>query len=304
MSLAPVEDELDLPPAVAGCVWRWASAASPNASPFHRHAELELNLALGGHATYLVGSARVRLVRRSLLWLHPAQHHILLEASPDFAMHIVVWKPDFLGRACRTDGSRLLLDDDPGEARIRRVGEEEFAALETLAGALEGATGEGLEWGLGFLLHRAQWAFGCADANGDEARAVHPCVERAARLLRDQVPPPALPQLARQVGLSPSRLSRLFKSQTGVSLTEFRARACHARALRLCEGDLPLGEIAVRAGFGSYAQFHRAFCGRSGANPASVRRNVQNGAREAAQMGGNVFKGEDPPSRAFRQGET
>ena len=277
MSLPAVEEELVLPPEAAGCVWRWTGATSR--SPFHRHAELELNLALNGHATYLVGSARVKLVRRSLLWLHPAQHHILLEASPDFTMHIAVWKPAFLERACQTETSRVLREEHPRQARLRRIGEEEFGALETLASALEGATSERLEWGLGFLLHSAQTAWERATTERDETRAVHPCVERAARLLREQVPPPSLPQLARQVGLSPSRLSRLFSSQTGVSLTEFRARGCHERALRLCESDLPLGEVAARAGYGSYAQFHRAFSQRSGASPAAVRRTVREIAR-------------------------
>ncbi len=219
----------------------------------------------------------MKLVRRSLLWLHPAQHHILLEASPDFAMHIAVWKPAFVERACRAEGSRIVLEEHPGEARLRRIGEEEFGVLETLADALQSATGEALDWGLGFLLHHAHAAWERAAQEPHESRAVHPCVERAARVLREQVPPPSLPQLARAVGLSPSRLSRLFKAQTGVSLTEFRARACHERALRLCEGDLPLGEVALRAGYGSYAHFHRAFWQRSGTHPADARRSLRAG---------------------------
>jgi len=270
MSQEPVLAELGLPPHEMGRVWIHGSPRG--GSPFHRHAELELNLALSGHATYLVGQERLKLSRRSLLWLHPAQNHILIQASPDFSMGIAVWKPEFLRRACQGESSQLLLQDSPPEARLRRVGEDDFALLEILSRALSEASGEPLEWGLGFLLHRAQCAFERAPQSG-EAGVVHPCVERAARILRDQAPPPSLPVLARQVGLSPSRLSRLFKTQTGVSLGEFRARQCHERALRLLENrDLSLAQIAQRAGFGSYAQFHRTFCARSGDNPARVRK--------------------------------
>jgi transcriptional regulator GlxA family with amidase domain len=128
--------------------------------------------------------------------------------------------------------------------------------------------------------HRASLAyilFGlwAAYSKGEEVvvgGAVHPAVEQAARLLRDINPPPAVPELARKVGLSPSRLSRLFAAQTGLSLTSFRAAQCLSRALRLCDdSNLPLSEIALRAGFGSYAQFHRVFREQTGQSPAQYR---------------------------------
>ena len=261
--------QLNLPADVSGRVWRLSG--SYQSVHFHRHAELELNVALSGHATYIVGNERIKLVRRSLLWLHPAQNHILIEASPDFSMTLAVWKPEFLARWCQTETSQMLLLADPSEARLKRIGEDDFSAIELLSRHVENAGGELLESGLAFLLHLAHEAFERA-VKGESPGAIHPCVERAARLLRDQSPPPSVPDLAREVGLSPSRLSRLFKSQTGASLTEFRARGCHERALRLLESDLPLSQVAERAGFGSYAQFHRTFCVHQGQNPARFRR--------------------------------
>jgi AraC-like DNA-binding protein len=157
----------------------------------------------------------------------------------------------------------------------KRVAEEDFIALENVFSRLEKISDdELLDSSLSFLLHLARASFERAPENGS-AQVIHPCVERAARALRDVVPPPSVPQLARQVGLSPSRLSRLFKAQTGLSLTEFRSRQCHERALCLCETDLPLSEVAAQAGFGSYAQFHRVFCERSGCSPNQLRRNLK-----------------------------
>lgn len=272
MLLWPTTEQLTLSPDAPGDAWRLCAPFS--ARLFHRHAELEVNLVLRGQATYIVERERVRLVRRSLLWLHPNQHHILIETSSDFEMALVLWKPEFLALACQDASSQILLRGDPGEVRVRRVSEDDFGFLESLHARLQSAAHDGFVWSLGHFLHAAHEAHERAPQNG-QGQEVHPCVERAARLLRDLVPPPDVPTLARQVGLSPSRLSRLFKLQTGVSLGEFRARSCHERALRLLESDLPLSEVAAQAGFGSYAQFHRVFCARSHVNPAKWKKERQ-----------------------------
>ncbi|HEX4125832.1 MAG TPA: helix-turn-helix domain-containing protein, partial [Tepidisphaeraceae bacterium] len=68
-----------------------------------------------------------------------------------------------------------------------------------------------------------------------------------------------LPELAERSGLSPSRLSRLFKAETGVTLVEFRQRMLLDRFLGLYdEGrEMKLLQAALAAGFGSYPQFYR-----------------------------------------------
>lgn len=251
----------------------WFHRSRNTGTPFHRHAELEVNLVASGHATYLVGNRQIRLARRGVLWLFPAQDHVLIEQSSDFSMWILVWKPEFLKVICRADDSQILLRQNPGEIFYRRIEAADSGEIETICRRNIAQKGDGHSAGLSYLLFLLWEAFrsGTQSVVGG---TVHPAVERAARLLRDQNPPPSVPVLARQVGLSPSRLSRLFGAQTGLCLTDFRAAQCLNRALRLCDDPaLSLSEIAARAGFGSYAQFHRIFRARTGQSPAQHRRS-------------------------------
>ncbi len=254
-SLHSQPETLQLDHQLGGRLWFYRSK-TPR-STFHRHIELEANFVTRGHATYLIENRRVRLARRDLLWLFPSQNHVLIEQSSDFSMWIAVWKPEYLHFLCRAPSSQMLLQDDPQQILHRCLGEAENEEIEALCERICTHEDDQYRAGLGYLLGRFWGAFGQGEENA-VGGAVHPAVERAARLLRDQNPPPSVPALARQVGLSPSRLSRLFAAQTGRSLTDFRAAQCLHRALRLCDNaNLSLSEIAARAGFGSYAQFPR-----------------------------------------------
>jgi AraC-like DNA-binding protein len=265
-----VLEELQLDPET--CASLWLHRYERFHFSFHRHVELEANFVTRGHATYLIGNRRVRLARRDLLWLFPAQNHVLIEQSGDFSMWIAVWNPEFLQRTCRAPASQMLLRDDPQGILHRRLSESESENLGSLCKRISAQENDLYRAGLAYLLLRFWQAFEQGQQNAIGG-AVHPAVESAARLLRDQNPPPSVPILAREVGLSPSRLSRLFVAQTGLSLTEFRATQCLQRALRLCdETHLSLSEIAARAGFGSYAQFHRTFRAHTGQSPAQHRR--------------------------------
>ena len=67
-------------------------------------------------------------------------------------------------------------------------------------------------------------------------------------------------EIAPKLGISTGRLARVFKTEMGMSLVEYRNRLLLDRFDRLLEGGgLNLLEAALAAGFGSYAQFHRVF---------------------------------------------
>jgi AraC-like DNA-binding protein len=102
---------------------------------------------------------------------------------------------------------------------------------------------------------------------------VHPAVEKAARLIRDETSALNLDELARRSGLSPARLSRLFKQQTGVALVDFRNRQRIERFLQLYGTGqrLTMLDAALEAGFGSYPQFHRVFKRVLGCSPGQYR---------------------------------
>jgi AraC-like DNA-binding protein len=74
--------------------------------------------------------------------------------------------------------------------------------------------------------------------------------------------------LAKKLGLSPSRLTSLFREQMGVSIVEYRHRLRIERFFTLvAPGGGNLLQAALDAGFGSYAQFHRVFRELLGTTP-------------------------------------
>jgi AraC-like DNA-binding protein len=115
---------------------------------------------------------------------------------------------------------------------------------------------------------------------GPLAASSHPMVVHALRLLAKD---PSLTgkHLALKLGISLSRLARVFKSDTGLSLVEYRNRLRLERFQVLVDGGGEnLLEAALAAGFGSYAQFHRVFRALRGATPREYLRRRGQVARQ------------------------
>jgi AraC-like DNA-binding protein len=243
----------------------------------HHHDELEVNLVLTGKASYLFGNRRVPLLAGSMIWLFPKQEHVLIDWSPDFSMWVVVFKPGLVTRCSGRGDRRVLRSPDPGDIFCRQI---EPRRADLLNQVYESASGE--ERDLEFVNAALDYALVASwDAYQFASEPlprtdVHPAVAKAARLIAEADAPLALEQLAGKAGLSAARLSRLFKRQTGISLTAFRQRKCLERFLRLYRTGkrYTLIEAALLAGFGSYPQFHRVFCRVMGMNPAAYRKTV------------------------------
>lgn len=87
-----------------------------------------------------------------------------------------------------------------------------------------------------------------------------------------------LVSLARALQVSPAHLSRVFKSENGVSLTAFRNRVRVSRALaRLEAGDGDLAALAADLGFADQAHLTRTIRSTLGATPARVREAFRRG---------------------------
>jgi AraC-like DNA-binding protein len=126
--------------------------------------------------------------------------------------------------------------------------------------------------GLAYLLSFAWRAFLDSD-DVVEGVDLHPAVETVARVLRADPNTGDLATLARAAGLSPSHLSRIFKQQTGVSISRFRNQQRLQRFLRLYGSGRRNTALAaaLEAGFGSYAQFYRVFRQQTGRSPSALR---------------------------------
>lgn len=258
---------LHLSPEVDGNIWQYANLASANHR--HRHLELELNVVTRGSGVYLLGSQRYEIGRGDLLWLFPAQEHVLMEQTANFQMWIAVFKRRAIRRVAIDASASPLLQPSLREDACRRLTLPELAQYHELFTELASSPEPGLlNVGLAYVLLRAWKDFHTAALI--PKCEVHPAVERAARMIRDGAAPSHLHDLARSAGLSPSRLSRLFKSQTGSSIVEFRNRQRLERFWQIY-GDRQHSTMlsaALDAGFGSYPQFHRVFRSAMGCSPA------------------------------------
>ena len=250
-----------------GLCWRRSERRGRAEAP-STHAELVVLHALSGRARYVIDGAVVTLRPGTVLWALSGQAHFLLSEEAGFDMWVMLVSERLLTADMRADPAMppLRLGDkaEAVEARgLPRAASDELDRLAARCGAAEGAArGAGLVW----WLHRA-WTHWRA-ASGDVAGRLHPAVDRAARLIRED-PARPIAEIASEAGLSAGRLGRVFRAETGRWLVEFRTEAKLDRALEALEsgGARTLLAAALDGGFGSYSQFYRAFERRFGRPP-------------------------------------
>jgi AraC-like DNA-binding protein len=273
LSFLAMIDDLGVRAGLDGRVVRHtAGGVRPRA---HRHAELELNLVVRGTSSYLLGDRRYALTPGTLTWLFPGQDHVLVDESSDHELWWAVFRPALVARIATTQQARPLLAEDPAgqfsrrlaSSRVRRLGAlfHEVRNAETVDDVL-------VNTGLAYLLSFAWRALLDSD-DVVEGVDLHPAVETVARMLRADPDAGDLAALARAASLSPSHLSRIFKEQTGVSISRFRNQQRLQRFLRLYGRGRRTTALAaaLEAGFGSYAQFHRVFREQTGRSPSALR---------------------------------
>jgi AraC family transcriptional regulator of arabinose operon len=97
-------------------------------------------------------------------------------------------------------------------------------------------------------------------------------IKKAVRLLNDNSSL-TLTDLASGCTLSTSRLSHLFKAETGLTLRQFRNN-CRFRAAMnmLATTDMSIKQIAYTLGYHHTSSFVRAFEFRAGVSPSDYRR--------------------------------
>ena len=241
----------------------------------HRHEELEMNLILQGSGSYLIGARRRDMHADSQIWLFPEQNHVLVDRSRDFEMWVVYFRHTLVGRVCTTPESEILQSRNPGRVFSRQLEPDQTERISTLLEEIEAGLQDVPRYNAGvaysLLLSWHEYSRAPLVIAGHD---VHPAVERAAFLIRDQAELRGIEELAHQAGLSPSRLSRVFHRQMGISLVTYWNRQRLHRFLRLYgEGRrISMTQAAFDAGFGSYPQFYRVFREHVGCGPAEYRR--------------------------------
>ncbi len=101
-------------------------------------------------------------------------------------------------------------------------------------------------------------------------------VRRARHYVRDNLGDRmTLEEVAQHAGLSQHHFSRLFRSSTGMTLTDYinRSRIEAARQL-LLKADARVSEVAFEVGYQSLSQFNRSFLRITGRSPLDYRRQI------------------------------
>jgi AraC family transcriptional regulator of adaptative response / DNA-3-methyladenine glycosylase II len=102
-------------------------------------------------------------------------------------------------------------------------------------------------------------------------------VERALRLIDDgALDDTGIEEFAARLGVGPRHLARLFQKHVGASPVQVAQTTRVQRAKRLLdETDLPISEIAIRAGFGSLRRFNTVFAHVYRRPPSEIRRSLK-----------------------------
>jgi len=211
----------------------------------------------------------------TLTWLFPGQDHVLVDESSDHELWWAVFRPALVAQIATTRHARPLLAEDPVGQFSRRLDSGRVRRLGALFHEIQDAEAVDdflVNTGLAYLLSFAWRAFLDSD-DVVEGVDLHPAVETVARMLQADPDAGDLAALARAASLSSSHLSRIFKEQTGVSISRFRNQQRLQRFLRL----YGIGQrtqaltAALEAGFGSYAQFYRVFRQQTERSPSALR---------------------------------
>ena len=234
-----------LPRRAAQC-WRHQPAYR---RPRHFHEEPELNLVVKGRARVGVGDRSIELFSGELLLFEPGQDHELLEASADLELVVMALRPELAARVPGVGpyvfGGKVVLS----EAELAEASERALALSELRdAVVVERTVGDVFA----SLATRPRKSQVMSRRALGRLRAT-PCMSGA--------------RLGELVHADPSRLSREFHRDLGVTLVEYRARLRFMRFLHLVDAGMSFAHAAVDADFGSYAQFHRVFQRAVGCGP-------------------------------------
>ena len=251
----------------------------------HHHDELEFNLVLRGSGSYRIGEEEHALRPGTLMWLVPGQRHSL-RRSPNLEMWVVVTRPELADVAWLP---RLAA------APARTLPGEELIDLDTLLGQVAQDSDEPAVYnaGISYALHRA-WRV--TRERAAPRAALHPAVTRALLQLRERAGTLSLKELAAGAGVSAPYLSHLLIEHTGRGFVEWRNRIRLDRFMSAWRPGASILAMALEAGFGSYAQFHRTFTLLVGRTPGEWARGVDP-ATAAAPLAGGIPSAAVPSAR-------
>ena len=238
----------------------------------HRHEEAEFDLVVRGAGGFTIGETTYALAPGTLIWQAPGRRHRLLR-SPKLEMWVVSLRPELIERDWLAEIAAQPSRQLPGE---------ELVDLDRLLSQVAQDSDDPATYnaGLTYALRRAQRA--SRDKPPAHVKPLHPAVARALLLLRESGAALSLPALASASGIAAPYLSRLLKAETNRSFVEWRNRIRLERFMEAFQPEASLLALALDAGFGSYARFHRVFTQTVGCTPGEWARQSERAALPTA----------------------
>jgi AraC-like DNA-binding protein len=236
----------------------------------HAHEEFTIGVCVGGTEVIDYRGGHIRTGPGSIVVLAPGEMHT---GGPGSATDGYAYRALYAAPSLLTEGTlglphfREPLLDDPELAAALRLTHTELAACPD---PLEAESR--LPWLLTALTRRHSTARATSD--------VVPGADRIAREVRDRLAdellaPPALADLAADLGLSRYQLLRAFRTTMGVPPYAWLAQYRVTRARGLLEAGWRPAEVSGMVGFADQAHLTRWFRRVLGVTPAAYRNSVQ-----------------------------
>jgi AraC family transcriptional regulator of arabinose operon len=228
-----------------------------------------ITLTVGGEGRFRLAGEALRCRAGDVVLLAPGVAHDYGTASEDapwdfFWAHFLprpAWLPWL--RPTEAGLQRYALADAAARQRAAHAFERLLADARALGPWRAELAANALEEVLLVVLSHSDAAASALDPR------VAAVVERIGELRGEPV---SVAALARDVGLSPSRLAHLFKQQVGSSIIETAVAARLRQAARLLAfTDYPVAAVAHEAGFQSAFYFSRQFKAYYGQSPSAYR---------------------------------
>lgn len=208
-----------------------------------------------GRATFVVGHRRVPMSAGSLVWYPPGVDHLLEYASDDLELYVVGFQPDLLAAYGREHGGapNFARPLDRVDGQTLSVCTEIFNVVPSMSD--DGAVEQQLLTSLAGL----------------HAERPPPTLGHRAAALLAEAPTLRRDDIVRRLASNRGDVSRRFRSDQGMSLTEYKNRLQTLKLIALLgAGHQNLMRAAFEAGFGSYSRCHQVVHSLLGCAPSAL----------------------------------
>lgn len=252
--------------------------------PEHLHEFIEMVYIFGGSGIHRIDGVDYKVSRGDLLFINYRQVHSFRTDS-EMRMCNILLDPEWISeKLIDSENAFELLTlssfshfqraVDPQVALVRFSGAERSL----MEGLLRSSAGELSARQIGYeILLRAQVTILLTMVFRKMSRSSVGEYERLnpdflAYIRENCTEKLTLEELAKKCFYNSSYFSRLFKERYGVTVTEYINQSRLEKAMELLEQtDLPVEQIALRAGFGRKASFYGSFKARTGLTPQDYR---------------------------------